>query len=228
MKKNYLLTLLVTIGLAIVLLFLFQSFQLTGTKQSARLFLAFEMFLGVGLLLVPEVLAKFIGYAIPNPLKVLYWAFIYFAVFIGTGFHYYNKIKLWDKFLHCWSAALLVALGLALISLFFKKEALIKMSPFFIVLFGFCFALSMGVFWEFYEFTFDKLLGMNMQRFATSTGINFNGRQALMDTMGDLFTNALGAFLFSLYAYIKLKKEPRWIEIISFRKVKTKKQLAHK
>ncbi|MGX6977936.1 hypothetical protein ACWN8V_01485 [Vagococcus elongatus] len=226
MKKNYLLTSLVVIGLGITLLFLFQSFQLTGNKQSARLFLAFEMFLGVGLLFVPEVLAKFVGYTIPNALKILYWAFIYFAVFIGTGFHYYNKIKLWDKFLHAWSAALLVALGLALISLFFEKEALIKMSPLFIVLFGFFFALSIGVFWEFYEFTFDRLLGMNMQRFATSTGVDFNGRQALMDTMGDLFTNALGAFLFALYAYIKLKKEPRWIEIVSFRKIKRHKRTA--
>ena len=58
---------------------------------------------------------------------------------------------------------------------------------------GFAFAGLCGIFWEFWEFICDSVGGMNLQRYATLDGTPFIGREALMDTMGDLLTNTIGA-----------------------------------
>lgn len=69
--------------------------------------------------------------------------------------------------------------------------------------FGFAFAGVCGVFWEFWEFLCDSAADMNLQRYATSAGKLLVGRAALMDTMGDLLTNTIGAIVMGIYAKIQ-------------------------
>ena len=58
------------------------------------------------------------------------------------------------------------ALGFSFVSMFNKTEDLhLQLSPFFVAMFAFMFAVTLGVIWEIYEFTFDGLLGLNMQKF---------------------------------------------------------------
>src|SRR5699024_1487578 len=95
----------------------------------------------------------------------------------------------------------LTALGYGLIGLLLKDAPIAKTSPWLFLLFGFAFAGLCGVFWEFWEFLCDQFLGMNLQRFAASDGTLFVGRAALMDTMGDLFTNTIGALVMGIFAW---------------------------
>ena len=81
------------------------------------------------------------------------------------------------------------ALGFSIVTLLNKTEKVpMELSPLFVALFSFCFAVTLGVVWEFYEYTFDGLLGLNMQKFALENGTLLIGRAALADTMMDMGT----------------------------------------
>ena len=67
------------------------------------------------------------------------------------------------------------------------------MSPAFVALFTFCFALALDVLWEIYEFTVDALFQTNMQKYALEGGEALAGQAALQDTMGDLIVDFIGA-----------------------------------
>ncbi|MGO2629769.1 MAG: hypothetical protein ACTH87_07745, partial [Enterococcus italicus] len=71
------------------------------------------------------------------------------------------------------------------------------------LLFGFGFAGICGVFWEFWEFTCDTFANLNLQRYQTLAGVPYVGRAALMDTLGDLAVNTIGAILIAIYSYIQ-------------------------
>ena len=91
------------------------------------------------------------------------------------------------------------ALGFSIVTLLNKTEKVpMELSPLFVALFSFCFAVTLGVVWEFYEYTFDGLLGLNMQKFALENGTLLIGRAALADTMMDLVVDAVGAFIMSV------------------------------
>ena len=88
----------------------------------------------------------------------------------------------------------------------------VNLSPIFVAIFSFCFAIALGTVWEFYEFTADGILSTNMQKFATEVGEPMVGRLALMDTMKDLVVDAVGALFMSLVGYISLKHKKGWVE----------------
>ena len=92
----------------------------------------------------------------------------------------------------------------------------INLSPFFVCLFAFCFAITIGVAWEIYEFSFDGLLHLNMQKFMTEEGVELVGRAALSDTMSDLIVDAIGAFIISVLGYISLKYKKIFINRFHF------------
>lgn len=213
---------LVGIGILITLWFFYKGFYFPKEKKGAQFFLAFEMFLGVLLLFIPDLIRGMFKYELPASIKILYWLFVYFAVFIGTGFSFYGKIHYWDKLLHISSSMLLTALAFSLLGTFIRKDLMGQIHPIIYALFACCFGISMGVLWEFYEFTFDGLLGMNMQRFAAH-GKPLVGREALFDTMGDLFIDALGSILFAGYGYWQLKQEPLWLDTIRMHKSEKKR-----
>ena len=60
---------------------------------------------------------------------------------------------------------------------------------------------------------------MNLQRYATLEGTPFIGREALMDTMGDLLTNTIGAVLMGLIAYFQGRGKPDYFESYRIKKI---------
>ncbi|MGY3767007.1 hypothetical protein ACWOAH_10810 [Vagococcus vulneris] len=212
-KKNLLFYGIALFGIIVMVIFgikaLYQS-----ENSSKYWFVVLEMFLGILLCLLPQLIEQIFKLTTPVVLKNMYWLFILFSVFLGTGLSFYSRFYYWDKFLHFSSAALLVALGFGILSCLMPKFNHLSLGT--IILFGFFFAMTMGVVWEFYEFTFDGLLGLNMQRFATSSGKNLVGRAVLMDTMGDLFTNTAGALTFSIFCFFKGKSTPKWLQLLAF------------
>lgn len=179
-----------------------------------------ESLLGIALIFMPQVILKVFKLKIPAAIVLFYWFFLFISVFLGTGMHLISIISFWDKILHAVSPMVLTALGYGLIGYLMKDAEISKTSPWLFLLFGFAFAGLCGVFWEFWEFLCDQFLGMNFQRFAASDGTLFVGRAALMDTMGDLLTNTIGAALMGLFAWSQSKKDERYFESYKLEKVK--------
>ena len=169
--------------------------------------------LGMVVLLLPSVIARRLKIEIPSGMMILFVIFLYCAIYLGEVRSFYYHIQSWDTVLHWFSGAMIGALGFSFVALFNNSERIpVNLSPFFVAAFAFCFAVTLDVFWEFYEYSFDGLLGLNMQKFALEDGTQLVGRAALQDTMKDLVVDAVGAFAASLIGYISLKHKKGWIE----------------
>jgi len=165
-----------------------------------------QCLLGLGVLSIPSLMARKWKFNIPNFIYIMYYVFLYCAIFLGEVLNFYYVIPHWDVILHFFSGAMLGALGFILVSQLNDSEMIhVSLSPFFVALFAFCFALSCGAVWEIYEFVFDGLLGLNMQKFMTATGEVLTGHSALHDTMTDLVVDALAALMISCIGYSRLK-----------------------
>ncbi|MDD5898242.1 MAG: hypothetical protein PUD63_05880 [Clostridia bacterium] len=169
-----------------------------------------QCLLGLGVLSLPSVMARKWKFTIPNFIYIMYYIFLYCAIFLGEVLNFYYVIPHWDVILHFFSGAMLGALGFILVSQLNDSDMIrVSLSPFFVALFAFCFALSCGAVWEVYEFVFDGLLGLNMQKFITATGEVLVGHAALHDTMTDVIVDALAALLISIIGYSRLKAD-KW------------------
>ncbi|MDL2273030.1 hypothetical protein LJC34_00530, partial [Oscillospiraceae bacterium OttesenSCG-928-G22] len=180
--------------------------------KSDYVLMLIQCLLGIFAMLLPSILNHRFKIVIPHQMLLLYVIFLYCAIFLGEVRSFYYKVPYWDTILHAFSGGMLGALGFSLIGLLNNAEAVkLKMSPRFVALFAFFFALAFGALWEIYEFTVDGLLSLNMQKFALEDGTPLVGRAALFDTMKDLIVDTVGAFIVSIIGYFSLKRTPTWI-----------------
>ena len=81
----------------------------------------------------------------------------------------------------------------------------------FVSLFAFCFALACGALWEIFEFSGDRLLNMDMQKFRPPAGTtelvtdSWRYDAGLIDTMTDIIMDAASALAVSVLGFIKIK-----------------------
>ena len=173
----------------------------------------FQCILGIVAFFLPNFISKKAKIVIPSKMYIAYILFLYGAVFLGEVRNYYHRIPYWDTMLHTLSGAMFGALGFSVVNILNKNEKVhVKLSPIFVALFSFLFAVTLGVIWEIFEFTVDGALGVNMQKFALENGIKLVGRAAVIDTMQDLIVDSIGAFVMSVIGYISLKYKKGWIE----------------
>lgn len=175
----------------------------------------------------PSVLEKRFGVYLPNTLQIIITLFIFAAQVLGEMNGFYDKILWWDTMLHATSGTILGLLGFMFVYLLNKNsESNVNLSPIFVVLFAFCFAITMGVFWEFFEYGADRLLGYNMQKF------RLPGQDGLVDTMEDLIVDTIGAIVACIFGWLYIKQEndtifnnyfDRWFSKDRKRKAKLKK-----
>ena len=149
---------------------------------------------------LPSLIEKRFRINLPGEFEIVVLVFIYLSMYLGEIQNFYILFPWWDLFLHAISGVLLGAVGLALVHLLNEHKVTLKMSPGFVALFAFTFAVALGVGWEIFEFSMDSFLGLNMQK------------SGLVDTMWDLIVNTFGAALVALLGYLYLKKDPRLIE----------------
>ena len=177
----------------------------TNTRSDYLLMLV-QCVLGLAVFSLPSLLSHRWKQDLPNFVYVLYYVFLYCAIFLGEVLDFYYTVPHWDTILHFFSGAMLGALGFILVSVLNDSENVpISLSPAFVALFAFCFALSCGAVWEIYEFTVDGLMGLNMQKVITATGETLAGREALSDTMKDIIIDACSAALVAVAGYVRLK-----------------------
>lgn len=169
--------------------------------------------LGVFALALPSILRRRVQLVIPSNMLLLYAVFLYCAIYLGEVRSFYYNVRNWDTILHTFSGAMLGALGFSFITFLNKTDRVpMNLSPVFVATFAFCFAVTLGVIWEIYEFTADGILHTNMQKFGLEDGTPFPGRLAVMDTMKDLIVDTIGAAVMSVAGYISLKYQKGWVE----------------
>ena len=214
-KQKVLKVLYFIVLFSFILPIIFLSVRLGTVEKSAMYFrdksdyilMITECVLGVIVINIPSFLAKKLKFEFPVVLNLMYLVFLYCAIFLGEVYSFYYKVPHWDAILHCFSSMMLGIFGFMFISLINKdKNTTMNLSAFFVAIFAFSFAMSIGVLWEFYEYIFDGILQMNMQKFKLQDGTLLTGRDALSDTMDDLIIDASGALIAAIIGFISLKK----------------------
>ena len=126
---------------------------------------AFVCALSRVLFLVPAFLEKNLKIELPGTLEIIVLLFIFAAEILGELNAYYVKVPCWDDILHTVNGFLCAAVGFALIDILNRNEKFkFQLSPLYVAIVAFCFSMTIGVLWEFFEFGVDNLLGMDMQK----------------------------------------------------------------
>lgn len=117
------------------------------------------------LFLLPSFFEKKFKIDMPETLEIVILLFIFSAEILGEIQNFYNVFTNWDTILHTLNGFLCAAIGFSLIDILNRSEKLHwNLSPIFVAIFGFCFSMSIGVLWEFFEYGADKYLGYDMQK----------------------------------------------------------------
>lgn len=117
------------------------------------------------LLIVPSFIQVEFKIEIPTTLEIIILLFIFAAEILGEIHAFYVKIPLWDTLLHTMNGFLAAAIGFSLVDILNRNKRLeFNLSPLFMVLVAFCFSMTIGVIWEFFEFFMDSFFRMDMQK----------------------------------------------------------------
>ena len=185
---------------------------------------------------IPSIIDRRLNIELPNTLEIIVLLFIFAAEILGEIQEYYLMFDQWDDMLHTMNGFLCAAIGFSLIDILNRNERLhFTLSPAFVAMVAFCFSMTIGVLWEFYEFAMDYLTYSDMQKDTVLTSIssvllnpegtnvavripiekivvngdtwNYGGYIdiGLYDTMHDLWVNFLGATVFSVLGAFYIK-----------------------
>jgi len=114
---------------------------------------------------MPLALEKHLAIDIPPLMEGIIYCFIYSAEILGEINSFYTLIPGWDTMLHTMNGFLVAAVGFCLVDLFNRSQRFsFQLSPLFLAIVAFCFSMTVGVLWEFFEFGVDQFLGMDMQK----------------------------------------------------------------
>ena len=116
------------------------------------------------LFLLPAFLEDIMDLTIPPFFEAIIFAFIFAAEILGEINHYYVRIPGWDTILHTLNGFLFAAVGFSLIYLLNRGSKDFNLSPFYMTLVAFCFSMTIGVIWEFFECGMDLFFNMDMQK----------------------------------------------------------------
>ena len=187
------------------------------------------------LFMIPSFVNHRFKVVLPNTLEIIILFFIYAAEILGEVNCYYLTVPHWDTILHTLNGFIMGGIGFALIDILNQSDRVaISLSPVFVSLVAFCFSMTTGVVWEFFEFGMDQFLQTDMQKDTLIPAIHsvlfhpeglnesatvviqemtVNGKPweldgyldiGLIDTMKDLIVNFVGAVIFSILGLLYL------------------------
>jgi len=121
--------------------------------------------LSLVLLILPSLLQKRLYITLPSTLEVVILLFIFAAEILGELASFFVRVPNWDTMLHTVNGFLCAAVGFALVDMINRNERFsLKLSPIYLAIVAFCFSMTVGVLWEFFEFAADRFLGLDMQK----------------------------------------------------------------
>ena len=126
---------------------------------------AFICLLVLFLFLLPSLLEKRLGVSFPSGLQIVILIHIFACEILGELGCYYVKYPHWDTITHTVWGFLCAAIGYALVDILNRNDSThFHLSPAFLAVVAFCFSMTIGVLWEFFEFAADQLLLLDMQK----------------------------------------------------------------
>lgn len=126
---------------------------------------AFFCVLTIALLYVPSWVQVRLRIELPPPLEITILCFIFAAEILGEVNAFYVRVPNWDTMLHTINGFLAAAVGFSMVLLLNDSDKLtFDLSPFFLAMVAFCFSMTIGVLWEFFEFGMDWFFHSDMQR----------------------------------------------------------------
>ena len=159
------------------------------------------------LFLLPSLLQKGLGIAFPSGFQILILVHIFACEILGELACYYVRFPHWDTVTHTVWGFLCAAIGYSLVDILNREDSThFHLSPAFLAIVAFCFSMTIGVLWEFFEFSMDRLLGMDMQKdtvITSFTSVMLDPTQSnipiLLDNITDVAVNGeslgLGGYL---------------------------------
>ena len=214
------------------------------------------------LFLVPNFVESRLKITLPQTLEVIIILFIFSAEILGEISAFYIKFPWWDAMLHTLNGFLMAAIGFSMVDILNKNDRFkFKLSPVFMAIVSFCFSMTVGVLWEFFEFFMDIVFSTDMQKdivlgsissvdlnlnrlnvpvivdgieniIATGQNLMIDGCMVdggeydlalggyldigLIDTMGDLIVNFIGAVIFSVLGYFYIKSRGKGVLVEKF------------
>ena len=110
------------------------------------------------LFMMPSLMERKLDIALPNTLEIIILLFIYAAEIMGEIGAYYVNYPYWDTVLHTLNGFLCAAIGFSLLDILNRhNEVRFHLSPLYLAIVAFCFSMTVGVIWEFFECTMDQL-----------------------------------------------------------------------
>ena len=117
------------------------------------------------LFLIPSFLERKIKIELPGTLEVIILLFIFAAEILGEIQAYYIAFPYWDTMLHTMNGFLCAAIGFSLVDILNRNDRFsISLSPLYLAIVAFCFSMTIGVLWEFFECTMDQVFFLDMQK----------------------------------------------------------------
>ena len=117
------------------------------------------------LFMLPFFIQQNFGIELPSTLEIIILLFIFAAEILGELECYFITFPYWDSMLHTTTGFLCAATGFALIDILNRNSRIkFELSPIYVALAAFCFSMTVGVLWEFFEFGMDRLFHMDMQK----------------------------------------------------------------
>lgn len=121
--------------------------------------------LSLALLVMPSIISRRLKIVLPDTLEIVILLFIFAAEILGELNSFYVRVPHWDTMLHTINGFLCAAIGFALVDMMNRNDRFtFQLSPLYLAIVSFCFSMTVGVLWEFFEFSGDYFLGMDMQK----------------------------------------------------------------
>lgn len=158
-------------------------------------------------LLIIIVFEKYIWIKLPVYFTITFIIFTIFSVLLWNSWGFYEKYFWWDSMLHFFYWVWFSIIWYIIIYKFLSNQW-VQDSHKIIVIFSFCFTLAFWAIWEIFEFSMDSFFWFNMQK----THI-WNWAT---DTMNDIITETISAFLTNIYIFLYLRYgKKNWISIVT-------------
>ena len=157
-KKSVVAAVYIVLRLLVILMMVAQFFN--GNFENV-----FLCILTLILFLLPTIFEKSLQIDLPNALEIIILLFIFAAEILGEIRAFYTTFAYWDTMLHTINGFLCAAIGFSLVDMCNRnKRVSLSLSPVYMAIVAFCFSMTIGVLWEFFECAMDRFFLLDMQK----------------------------------------------------------------
>ena len=157
-KKSVVAAVYIVLRLLVILVMVAQFFN--GNFENV-----FLCVLTLILFLLPTIFEKSLQIDLPNALEIIILLFIFAAEILGEIRAFYTTFAYWDTMLHTLNGFLCAAIGFSLVDMCNRnKRVSLSLSPVYMAIVAFCFSMTIGVLWEFFECAMDQFFLLDMQK----------------------------------------------------------------